>query len=99
MSEDLKQRLADIMNHPSYRLAYLDEDFIRSEDLRPLRLELELLKTEMILDRNAAVKDDFKRRLELAMEAEKLFDQDPDVRARITEPRHPAENGVRQRTI
>lgn len=46
----LEKRLAEIMNHPSYRLAYMDEDFIRSEDLRPLRLELELLKTEMILD-------------------------------------------------
>lgn len=38
------------MDHPSYRLAYLDQDFIRSEDLRPLRLEMELLKPEMILD-------------------------------------------------
>ena len=60
---------------------------------------LDFFKTEMILDRNAGVKDDFKRRLELAMEAEQLFDQDEDVRARITEPRHPEENGVRQRTI
>lgn len=48
--EDLEKRLEDIMNHPSYRLAYLDQDFIRGEDLRPLRLELELLKPEMHLD-------------------------------------------------
>ena len=51
MSEKTReQRLAEIMEHPSYRLAYLDADFIRSEELRPLRLEMELLKTEMILD-------------------------------------------------
>ena len=48
--EELQKRLEDIMEHPSYRLAYLDQDFIRGEDLRPLRLELELMKPEMILD-------------------------------------------------
>lgn len=48
--EELQQRLKAIMDHPSYRLAYMDHDFIRSEDLRPLRLELELLKPEMALD-------------------------------------------------
>ena len=49
-SEELQQRLKDIIEHPSYKLAYLDTDFIRSDDLRPLRLELELMKPEMILD-------------------------------------------------
>jgi uncharacterized protein (TIGR00730 family) len=34
---------------PSYRLAYADEDFLCREELRPIRLQLELLKTEMIL--------------------------------------------------
>jgi uncharacterized protein (TIGR00730 family) len=34
---------------PSYRLAFADEDFLCSKELRPLRLQLELLKTEMIL--------------------------------------------------
>ncbi len=48
--EDLEQRLKDIMEHPSYKLAYLDDDFMQSDDLRPLRLELELLKPEMFLD-------------------------------------------------
>ncbi len=60
---------------------------------------LDFFKTEKILNINEGVKDDFKRRLELAMEAEELFDQDPEARARITEPRHPAENGVQQRTL
>ena len=50
MNQDiLHARLAAIMNHPSYRLAYLDQDYIQREDLRPLRLELELLKPEMLL--------------------------------------------------
>lgn len=34
---------------PTYRLAYADEDFLCREELRPVRLQLELLKTEMIL--------------------------------------------------
>ncbi|MCY0149581.1 LOG family protein [Hoeflea sp. G2-23] len=34
---------------PSYRLAYADEDFLCREDLRPVRLQLELLKPEVIL--------------------------------------------------
>ena len=34
---------------PSYRLAYTDMDFLCREELRPVRLQLELLKTEMIL--------------------------------------------------
>jgi uncharacterized protein (TIGR00730 family) len=34
---------------PSYRLAYADNDFLCSEELRPIRLQLELLKAEMVL--------------------------------------------------
>ena len=34
---------------PSYRLAYADDDFLCREELRPVRLQLELLKPEMIL--------------------------------------------------
>lgn len=48
--QDLDQRLEDIINHPSYKLAYLDQDFIQSAELRPLRLELELMKPEILLD-------------------------------------------------
>ncbi len=52
MSEDkeVNDRLDAIMDHHSYRLAYMDETFIRREDLRPLRLEMELLKPEMLID-------------------------------------------------
>lgn len=35
---------------PSYRLAFADNDFLCREELRPVRLQLELLKTEMMLE-------------------------------------------------
>ncbi len=35
---------------PEYRLAFADEDFLCREELRPVRLQLELLKPEMHLD-------------------------------------------------
>lgn len=34
---------------PTYRLAYADDDFLTREELRPIRLQLELLKPEMML--------------------------------------------------
>ena len=36
--------------HSAYRLAFADQDFLTREELRPLRLQLELLKPEMLLD-------------------------------------------------
>jgi uncharacterized protein (TIGR00730 family) len=35
---------------PTYRLAYTDTDFMAREELRPVRLQLELLKASMLLD-------------------------------------------------
>lgn len=35
---------------PSYRLAFADEDFMCRDDLRPVRLQLELLKPELAMD-------------------------------------------------
>jgi uncharacterized protein (TIGR00730 family) len=35
---------------PSYRLAFQDEEFLLREDLRPVRFQLELLKTQLTLD-------------------------------------------------
>lgn len=45
-----QQRLKEIMEHPSYKVAYKDLDFIASEDLRPVRLHLELLKPEKMME-------------------------------------------------
>ena len=33
---------------PSYRLAYADRDFLLRDELRPVRLQLELLKPELL---------------------------------------------------
>lgn len=86
--KNLEQRLVDIMEDPSYRLAYLDPDYIRRDDLRPLRLNLELLKPEMLLDEagiqstvvvfggtQVADEEEGKR---LMAEAEAAMEQDPD---------------------
>ncbi|MGI4731040.1 MAG: TIGR00730 family Rossman fold protein [Janthinobacterium lividum] len=35
--------------NPSYRLAFQDMDFLLREDLRPVRFQLELLKTDLVL--------------------------------------------------
>lgn len=35
---------------PAYRLAFDDRDFLCRDELRPVRLQLELLKTQMVLD-------------------------------------------------
>lgn len=35
---------------PSYRLAFADDDFLCREELRPVRLQLELLKPELLLE-------------------------------------------------
>ena len=35
---------------PAYRLAFADQDFLTREDLRPVRLQLELLKPQLIMD-------------------------------------------------
>lgn len=37
---------------PAYRLAFLDNDFILREELRPVRLQLELLKPELSMQKN-----------------------------------------------
>ena len=34
---------------PSYRLAFADPDFLCRDELRPVRLQLELLKPELLL--------------------------------------------------
>lgn len=50
MSKEAEANLQAIINSPSYRLAETDLEFIASKELRPLRLELELLKTELALN-------------------------------------------------
>jgi len=37
-------------DHPAYKLAFRDDDFLLRDELRPVRFQLELLKPEMLLD-------------------------------------------------
>lgn len=43
------ERVESILRSPSYRLANNDIDFLSRTELRPIRLQLELLKPEMVL--------------------------------------------------
>ena len=45
--EDVKKNLQQILQSPSYRVAYKDMDFLASPELRAARMELELLKPEL----------------------------------------------------
>jgi uncharacterized protein (TIGR00730 family) len=45
-------RLAAIIDSPSYRLAEEDTEFLKHADLRPVRMQLELLKAELALNRH-----------------------------------------------
>ena len=45
--EQAEKNLQEILRSPSYRVAYRDVDFLTSADLRPTRMELELLKPEL----------------------------------------------------
>ena len=40
---------------PAYRLAFADDDFMCRDELRPVRLQLELLKPEMIMNERGIV--------------------------------------------
>ncbi len=49
MNDDLRTNHDQILNSPSYRVAYKDTDFLNQPELRPVRVQLELLKPEMTL--------------------------------------------------
>ncbi len=52
MNDDLRTNHDQILNSPSYRVAYKDTDFLNQSELRPVRLQLELLKPEMTLSQH-----------------------------------------------
>lgn len=47
MNDELKRNMERIFNSPSYRMAEEDVEFLGRDELRPVRLQLELLKPEM----------------------------------------------------
>lgn len=46
---DAPERVRQIMDHPSFRRADQDLDLLKRDELRPIRLQLEFLKPELIL--------------------------------------------------
>jgi len=46
-TNDVRKNLKQIVHSPSYRVAYKDVDFLTSPALRPMRMQLEMLKPEM----------------------------------------------------
>jgi uncharacterized protein (TIGR00730 family) len=47
---EAKQHTTPQTQSPSYKLAFRDDEFLLREELRPVRFQLELLKTEMLLE-------------------------------------------------
>ena len=52
MPEDLAANIKNIIQSPSYRVAYRDVDFLLRPEMRAARIELELLKPELSLEDN-----------------------------------------------
>ena len=50
MNRRAETNLQAILDSPSYRLAEEDTEFLQRDELRPLRMQLELLKPEIIFD-------------------------------------------------
>jgi uncharacterized protein (TIGR00730 family) len=48
--EEAEKNLQRILDSPSYRVAYRDVDFLTRAELRPTRMELELLKPELAFE-------------------------------------------------
>ncbi|MDH4038239.1 MAG: LOG family protein [Candidatus Krumholzibacteria bacterium] len=49
--DERQQLISELKDSPAYRIAFEDADFLKEEVLRPIRLQLELLKPEMLLRR------------------------------------------------
>lgn len=47
--DDMEKMIRRLERSPAYRIAYEDQEFIGEDYMRPVRLQLELLKPEMIL--------------------------------------------------
>ena len=47
-----EEAIARLQNNDSYKLAFADNDFLLEDDLRHVRLQLEYLKPERVLDKH-----------------------------------------------
>lgn len=51
-AREAKLQAEKLQEHPSYRLAFSDEDFLMQDDLRHVRLQLEYLKAQTVLEQH-----------------------------------------------
>ena len=92
MNRTPEENLAAILASPTYKLAELDTDFLQRTELRPVRMQLELLKPEMAFTEqnvNSTVvvfggtqivpRDEAEKRLELANEALAVAPEDKNM--------------------
>ena len=51
-ARDAKAHADALAKHPSYRLAFADDDFLMQDELRHVRLQLEYLKPQLVLEQH-----------------------------------------------
>ena len=96
MDEALTNNLKAILESPSYRVAHEDMEFLNLSELRPVRMQLELLKPEMTLIREGVgstvvifggtqviEKEDAEARLDKAEEAAKKKPNDAKLQREV----------------
>lgn len=92
------------MLSPSFRLAFTDQEFLMRRELRPVRLQLELLKPELLLQEESVIStivvfgsaripepEEAKRRLEAAEAAAAQAPDDPTVQQVLARARRVVE--------
>jgi len=100
-----QERILAIKKSTSYRIAHTDPDFLGREEMRPVRLQLELLKPELIMTEHGVRStivvfggtrilehDDARARLDEALAALAQRPQDPALLRRV----HIAENVLKK---
>jgi len=88
--------LQDLLQAPSYRIAYKDVDFLASEELRPVRMQLELLKPELALDEQGIRSTIVVFGSTRIVDPEKAEEQLQRARAQLADT---PDNGRRQRAV
>lgn len=51
-AREATEQCKDLRDHPSYRLSFADDDFLMQDELRHVRLQLEYLKPQLILEQH-----------------------------------------------
>ena len=96
MNEKIEERLQEILTSPSYRMVEEDSEFLLRGELRPVRVQLELLKPEIFLEEQnikstivvfggTQVVDKHKaeQRLQRAREAARAFSGNPSLEREV----------------